>query len=234
MSFKRDLENENTGLAVDLDQPSDLLLIAFSGLFGQLGPVPLFEFFNTVSRFGVKKAFVRDLIQSWYHRGVVGVGDDIPAVAEHLRELVRSSGVTRTVLVGSSAGGYAALVFGHLIDADEVHAFSPQTFIAPRLRKQYGDTRYQPYVDHLAASGGMDGNYVDIWPVLDAGAVKTQFHIYYRAPDRIETLHAGRMAEIDGVVLHPIDYDGEKLIRQLRDTGELTEILERVLEPQSI
>ena len=42
-------------------------------------------------------------------------------------------------MLGSSAGGYAALLFGRLLEADEVHAFGPQTFISPSLRLRYSD-----------------------------------------------------------------------------------------------
>ena len=98
--FERDLENTEAGLALDLGPESDVILIAFGGLLGRLGAVPLFEFFNVVSTFGVKKAFVRDLNQCWYHRGVVGVGADIPAVAEppcerHLRKRRNPLGARR-------------------------------------------------------------------------------------------------------------------------------------------
>jgi hypothetical protein len=41
------------------------------------------------------------------------------------------------------------------------------------------------------------------------------------------------MAEIENVVLHPVEFGEYRLIRWLRDTGELTRILERALEPQS-
>jgi len=230
--FERDLENTEAGLALDLAPESDVLLIAFGGLLGRLGPVPVFEFFNVVSTFGVKKAFLRDLNQCWYHRGVVGIGADIPAVADHLANVISTAGSTRSVLVGNSAGAYAALLFGQLLDADEVHAFSPQTFIDPEMRAQHDDDRWQSYLDRLLASGGPDPRYADLLPILSRGGVKTSFHIYYPAPDRLENLHTLRLANIEGVVPHPVDGGGHRLIKWLRDTGELTRILERALSPR--
>jgi hypothetical protein len=231
--FERDLENTNAGIALDLEPESDVLLIVFSGLLGRLGPLPVFEFFNSVSSFGVKKAFLRDLTQSWYHRGVEGIGDDVPAIADYLANLIAESGATRTVLVGNSAGAYAALLFGHLLGAGEVHAFSPQTFIDPALRAQHDDHRWQVYVDRVVAAGGPDPRYADLLPVLSEGGVETSFHIYFPAPNRLENLHTQRLSGIAGVVPHPIDGGGHKLIKWLRDTGELTQILERALSPQA-
>ena len=77
--FECDLESTESGLALDLGPESDV-----------------------VSTFGVKKAFLRDLNQAWYHRGVVGIGADIPAVAAHLANVISESGATRSVLVGNS------------------------------------------------------------------------------------------------------------------------------------
>jgi pimeloyl-ACP methyl ester carboxylesterase len=232
--FERDLENTNAGIALDLVPESDVLLIVFSGLLGRLGPVPVFEFFNTVSSFGVKKAFLRDLTQSWYHRGVEGIGADVPAIADYLAKLIAESGATRTVLVGNSAGAYAALLFGQLLDADEVHAFSPQSFIDPDLRAQHDDHRWQVYVDRVVAAGGPDPRYADLLPVLSQGGVSTTFHIYFPAPNRLENLHTLRLSGVEGVVPHPVDGGGHKLIKWLRDTGELEQILERALSPQPL
>ena len=232
LQFERDLENTKAGLALDLDPHSDQMLIAFSGLLGRLGPVPLFEFFQVASKHGAKKAYVRDLSQSWYHGGVVGAGDDIPAVAEHLVRLIEENCVTRSVLVGNSAGGYASLLFGRLLNADEVHAFSPQTFIDPAMRAEHGDARYQPFVERMIAAGFMDSRYVDLLPILADGASDTQFHIYFQPQDGLDSLHALRMGEIDNVVLHPVDLGLEnKLIKWLRNTGDLTRILKRALDP---
>jgi hypothetical protein len=234
MSFERDLENKQAGLALDLGPESDALLIVFSGLLGRLGPVPVFEFFNVVSSLGVKKAFLRDLTQSWYHRGVAGIGPDVPAVADHLASVVSKSGATRVVLAGNSAGAYAALLFGQLLDVDEVHAFSPQTFIDPEMRARHADHRWQAYLDRLLAVDGLDPRYADLLPVLSRGGVKTSFHLYYPAPNRLENLHTLRLAGIEGVVPHPVDGGGHKLIKWLRDTGELTRILERALSPKPL
>lgn len=229
--FERDLENKNAGVALDLRPDSEVLLIVFSGLLGRLGPVPVFEFFNAVSSFGVKKVFLRDLTQSWYHRGVTGIGSDIPAVADYVSGIVEQSGATRTVVVGNSAGAYAALLFGHLLNVDEVHAFSPQTFIDPEMRAQHEDDRWQPFVDRLMAAGGPDPRFTDLLPILSKGGVKTTFHIYYAAPEELENLHTLRLSAIEGVVPHPVEGSDHRLIKRLRDSGELGRILERALAP---
>jgi pimeloyl-ACP methyl ester carboxylesterase len=228
-SFSRELERERTGLALDLAPPSEAMLITFGGLLGRLGQVPLFEFFNVVSAFGVKKAFVRDLGQCWYHRGVAGVGEDVDAVANRLRDVIVESGVGRTVLVGNSAGGYAALLFGKLLAVDEVHAFSAQTFIEPGLRERHGDDRWQPYLERLIESGCFDRRYADLRPVLERDGAHTVFHVYYAAKNPLDVAHSLHVEHARGVELHPYPQHGHRLIKVLRDSGELADLLERAL-----
>jgi hypothetical protein len=157
LEFLMQFGDPDHGLACDLEPDSDTLVVAFGGIAGGLGTPP-FEFFRILSRIGVKKAFVRDHHQAWYHRGVKGVGRDIDAVSRHLRELCAGR---RAIFVGNSAGGYAALLFGAAIGA-EVHAFSPQTFISHGLRKEHGDRRWQAEIGAFTP----DPRYEDLLPLL--------------------------------------------------------------------
>src|SRR5690349_12476934 len=115
-AFDRDLSEAPAGsLVVDFSTESDVLLIAFAGMRGMVG-MPPFEFFNVVSTLDVpvKRAFVRDLRQAWYHLGTPGLGETIDEIAVALRGVVAAAAVRRVVTVGYSAGGYAAILFGTL------------------------------------------------------------------------------------------------------------------------
>jgi pimeloyl-ACP methyl ester carboxylesterase len=89
---------------------SRTLLLAFGGLQGRIG-MPPFEFLRLTGEFPVKRLFVRDVRQAWYHRGTPEYGETIEAVAESLGELISSHRVERLVTAGNSAGAYAALRF---------------------------------------------------------------------------------------------------------------------------
>src|SRR5438045_7257566 len=95
------------GIACDFEPQSNTIVVAFGGISGGVG-APVFEFFRILSRIGVKRVFVRDHYRAWYHRGVEGVGADIPSVASELAKLFEGH---RAILIGNSAGGYAALLF---------------------------------------------------------------------------------------------------------------------------
>ena len=74
--FRRGVEDPNRPLSLDMGADSGTLLIAFGGMQGQLG-MPPFEFFKATGAIPVKKLFVRDLRQAWYHRGIPGHGESI-------------------------------------------------------------------------------------------------------------------------------------------------------------
>jgi hypothetical protein len=216
-------DDDSAGAVFDLEHDSDSLLIAFGGIAGHLG-VPVFEFFKVTGSVDAKRAFIRDHRRAWYHRGVAGATSSIEETAQYLRAAIRNSGVRRTVMVGNSAGGYAALLFGVLAGADSVIAFAPQTFISAELRARHGDDRWAKEIAALRASGCEDPRYLDLVDVLRPGQRRD---IYYSSADRLDTLHAERM---DGVAtLHRHEVGAHDLVRELRNSGELRTILEATL-----
>ncbi len=84
----------------------------------------------------------------YYQNGIPGVTRSIEETAAWLDAVRRALGITTLRMIGASMGAYAALLFGDLLDADRVYAFSPvlrpghlalglaSTFedISPRLR----------------------------------------------------------------------------------------------------
>jgi hypothetical protein len=208
------------GIHLDLDHDSPTLVIAFAGLRGFLGGFPAFEFRKILSSVNVKSAYLRDHYAAWYHRGVVDVGPDIDAVADRLREL--SEDAERIVMIGNSAGGYAALLFGALLDC-ETYSFSPQTFIDPQMLREAEDHRWDEELRALLESGRFDRRYADLASVLAAS--KGSFDIYYGGLDKIDHRHVNNVAGIDQVTPHPIENCYHRVVKHLRDTGWLLSFL---------
>ena len=208
------------GIHLDLDHDSSTLVIAFAGLKGFLGGFPAFEFRKILSSVNVKSAYLRDHYAAWYHRGVVDIGPDIDAVAATLREL--RGDADRVVMIGNSAGGYAALLFGALLDC-ETYAFSPQTFVDPQLLREAEDDRWDEELNALLASGRFDPRYGDLAPVLADS--KGTFHIYYGGLDPIDWKHVDHVAAIAHVTAHPNVNCYHRVVKYLRDSGWLRSFL---------
>lgn len=219
------------GLFVDIDREGSTLLIAFGGMMGKFAGMPVFEFFSLVAREdpAVKRVFVRDLRQAWYQHGVDGVGGSVPEVATRLRELAAASGAWRVVTIGASAGGFAALLFGALIEADEVHAFSPQTFLDRRHRLLYLDRSNRAQIAALRASKGEDGPYFDVKRVLARAPGPTRYVIHYPARSRTDVVHALRMWSLRSVELRSYPTRAHNVVGKLRDEGSLPALLDAVI-----
>ena len=215
------LRDEETGCISNLESDNPRLIVAWGGLSRGLGPVRPFEFFRSLSELDVKTAFLRDHEEAWYHKGVRGVGSDIDSVATYVHDLATRA--EDAVMIGNSAGGYAALMFGALLGC-EVHALNPQTFISPELRRKYGDERWAEQLGKVDRK--LDTRYVDLLPLLRES--KGSFHLYYSTRNPLDGEHAGRVASLENVRLYPIESDDHDAIRRLRDEGWLHTWLEGI------
>lgn len=218
------LRDRNVGYVSNLDPGTPRAIIAFAGLRGGMGPLPVFEFFQALNKIGAKAAFFRDLDFAWYHRGVPNVGPDIESIADRIRELTRGS--EEVIMIGNSGGAYASLLFAALVGDEihaEAHAFSPPTFINPELRQRYSDNRWAEEWKEFVQGGYMDPRYGDLYPVVSAG--RGPFHIYYAEHHTYDRIHAEHLGMLDTVTLHPIDSDIHTPIKHLRNTGWLNTFL---------
>jgi pimeloyl-ACP methyl ester carboxylesterase len=207
------------------------LLIAFGGVAGRLGMAP-FEFFRLVSDLPCGKVFVRDIDQAWYQRGVDGLGGGIDDSAASLAQMIAARSPERVVMVGNSAGGYAALLFGHLIpDVDAILAFSPQTFIDRWHRAIHLDRRWRRPIA-TANRGRSPARYRDLLPILRS---RTQdpprVDIFASVSDRLDSLHARRVGTVPHITIRWCEGTDHSLIRSLRDRGELKPLLEAAIRP---
>ena len=81
-----------------------------------------FEWYNT--RINARKhIFVRDIFKQWYLEGINAELDSPEKIFEWLK---RETEGYEVVTVGSSAGGYSAVLYGSLLKAQKVIAFNAQ------------------------------------------------------------------------------------------------------------
>ena len=136
--FQNDLQNLELPYTMELGGESKTLLITFAGISGAVGLYP-FEFFKITKGFDIDKIFIRDLEQSWYHKGMRDISGSIEESAKYLKSIIKENNYKKVVCLGNSMGGYAAIVVGYLIKADTVLSFSPQTFLDTKNRQKYKD-----------------------------------------------------------------------------------------------
>lgn len=232
-----DLEDEHAGILISPHPHSSTVIVAFGGIKGAAMGMPPFEFFNVLNGLeATTRIFVRDFRQAWYNLGVQGVSDDVPETVEHLRTILSEHDAGRVIFTGCSAGGYAALLFGSLLGVDEIHAFSPQTFLSRRLRLWYRDPRWRRPLHEMRRDAGSRALYLDLREMLAATARGHEHpivHVYYGSKDRHDAIHARRLRKVPNTTLHEFPR-GHRLVRHLRDSGELREILSKAISRGSV
>ncbi|HMD56018.1 MAG TPA: hypothetical protein VKG82_00955 [Solirubrobacteraceae bacterium] len=241
--FRRAVEDPTMPLSLDMDGDSRTLLVAFGGMAGQLG-MPPFEFFKATGEIPVKRLFVRDLHQAWYHRGIPGHGETLQEAASSLKKLIAEHDVDRLVVAGNSAGGYAALAFGTLLDAETALCFAPQTVLELDVLKEWNDDRWDVQLSELVQAGAMDERWTDVRSALQefgsgrsgggrggGGGGGPRYEVYFDETLEVDRLHADRLAGIEGVRLHRLKGGAHSVAQEMRESGQLERVLHRALLP---
>jgi hypothetical protein len=225
----KDLGDPEVPLSLELSNDSRTLLVAFGGMLGRIG-MPPFEFFSLTGDVPVKRLFVRDLRQAWYHRGMPGYGTTLTSVVESLGQLIADHDVDRLVVTGNSAGGYAALLFGTLLGADTVLCFAPQTVLDLDVLATMDDHRWDDRLRPLVAADALDARWIDLGSALgQARRTDTRYRVFFDDSLHTDRLHAERLLGLDGVRLYRFGRGRHHLVRTLRDSGALKQILQRAL-----
>jgi hypothetical protein len=195
-------------------------VIAFAGMAHGM-QMPVAEFAGILSGVDVNVLFVKDFRQCWYQRGVRGLGRSPEQSAEALRTLL-PAGSRLAGTLGMSSGGTAAILFGALMGAPHVLAFSPRTWIdrsTISLKRAEGvpvpHFRVRP---HLCDS---------VRVLVDHPGAAVEVHV--GAGNEADMIEAHRLDGIPGVTVveHPISE--HTTATYLRDQGVLREVVAEAL-----
>ena len=214
--------DDRTPLLADIEGRSTIM-VTFGGL-GRGMAMPPFEFFGLTEGLDVDRIFIRDLDRGYYHRGVAGVGRSPSRIAAAMRPLIEHA--DRVITVGVSAGGYAALLFGSLLDVDQVVAISPGSCLRllPRIARR--DRRWWRDIER-ARRGSIQREMLDLKPYLAAHPVR-HAEIHYATDNRLDRWHACRLrSDVVRTIAHP--GSSHLLAKELRDAGDLFHLLQRAV-----
>jgi acetyl esterase/lipase len=220
---------DDASLKLDMEGESRTLLIAFGGIRGSEIGVPAFEFSAATDGLPVKRLFVRDLRQAWYHRGIPEFGSTLESVASGLADLIDRDRIERLVMAGNSAGGYAAIAFGTLLQADAVLAFAPQTVLELDALARIDDHRWDSQLAPIAAEGALDRDWSDLRRALERVGGRTRYQLFYDEKLAVDRRHAELLAGVENTRLYPFGRGGHRLVRALREAGALQLLLRRAL-----
>ena len=82
-----------------------------------------FEWYGSRIKKAYKHIFIRDVFKQWY---LAGINSNINTPEKLIEFLRKETEGYHTVMLGSSAGAYAAILYGSLLQTKKVIAFNPQ------------------------------------------------------------------------------------------------------------
>ncbi|WP_232730565.1 hypothetical protein [Janthinobacterium sp. 64] len=231
---------------VDRIVPGAPLVIAFG--FVSWTTRPAFDFYGRLRKLEqasgqhLNKILVRDSGNAWYHRRIAGLGSHVDETAQALRELVRRIAPSTVTTVGQSMGAYAAVMYGLLLDAQQIVAFGPLSFLDVRQARLYHELRWLPVMESLAQDPPASG-YYDLAALCRARATDaTQLHLVFGTrPDmanggasasesvNLDAMHAQRLAAFGRSTLHPFPQSGHAVVQHLIDTKRINGLLAKCI-----
>ena len=231
---------------VDRIVPGAPLVIAFG--FVSWTSRPAFDFYGRLRKLEqasgqhLNKILVRDSGNAWYHRHIAGLGSHVDETAQALRELVRRIAPSQVTTLGQSMGAYAAVMYGLLLDAQQIVAFGPLSFLDVEQARLYHELRWLPVMESLAQDPPLSG-YYDLAALCRARATDdTQLHLVFGTrPDvanagasasasasesvNLDAMHAQRLAAFGRCTLHPFPQSGHAVVQHLIDTRRINGLL---------
>jgi len=128
-----------------------------------------FEWYGTRIKKAWKHIFMRDILKQWYLKGI---NSRICTPNLLLEFLQRETEGMKIITIGSSAGGYASILYGSQLNAERIIAINPQIEIASLLLPP-SSPQINPLLFRLASTGV--SKYFDLRNVVDVD----RGNIYY-------------------------------------------------------
>jgi hypothetical protein len=128
------------------------VIIIFGGISPSFGGTLPFEFLNYLSS-NFKNThdlyFFIDEHQCWYHKGIKGITNNINETVIYLKNLIAN--YDEVIFMGTSAGGYASILFGSLCNVHKVISFIPQTILENPINTIYKNLKnvINPNVNYI-------------------------------------------------------------------------------------
>lgn len=183
------------------------LIVSFGGMAQQFGGILPFEFLNFLNKHFINfdKYFFIDKNLKHYHLGIKDITKNIDETIDYLKNIIKN--YKKVIFLGTSAGGYAAILFGSLLKINKVIAFIPQTF--------------------LDKNKNFDKRYINLNKIINN---ETEYFIYGDLSNRDPLHHINHLDNISGFTNVYLFKKQSLNLKEMRDSGELFDILNNIIE----
>ena len=203
------------------------IIVTFSsGVNRVLGETPK-EFSKIITKYNCDILYIYDDILSWYVNGVKGY-ESVKLLSEHITTII--SGYKNSGFLGSSMGGYAAILYSIFCNPNKCLSFCPQTLLQHKKRDLFNDFRFPI----LEKNGIMSNYYLDLKPFLFKNDFNTIISIIYSGDNKFDLKHAEWVSSSDNITLYPQDSDLHNICGVLKHRGQLYSTIENTFNFLSI
>jgi hypothetical protein len=191
---------------------NETLFVSFAGHDVMFGGIPRFEFVNFFNNSlnNVDRHFYIDVHKNTYHNGISGISRNVDETVVYLKQEIEK--YKNVIFLGVSGGGYAAILFGSLLNVTSVVAFIPQT----RRLNDNIDERYRDISQYINNT--------------------TNYYLYGSIkPSSITDVH--NISHCLRISHHPNVLLSQRLnvdLKQMRNDGELYSIFSKLAIPGTV
>ncbi|OHD51127.1 MAG: hypothetical protein A2Y29_11005, partial [Spirochaetes bacterium GWE2_31_10] len=153
-----------------------------------------FDWYKTRVKRADKHILIRDIKKTWYINGINSDLHSIQKVFEFLKD--ETEGFEEIITIGSSAGGFAAALFGAMLNATMAFCISPQFNLNDMINSE-NDKIANPIVVTMIENGEIN-DFIDITNIIKK-AIQTQFYYFYPLQCELDVTQSKYVKNIENV-----------------------------------
>ena len=187
-----------------------ILICCFGGMAKKMGGILPFEFLRYLTAFyqdNCDLIFYVDRYQCCYHRGIQGISTNVEDTVQYINEKIIKGDYGKIIFMGTSAGGYASILFGSLCEnVTHVISFIPKVILNNPYNKKYENLK--PFINATT-------KYILFG---DEGIKDVNDHHHIRQCEELQNFN-------NVTIIRKPKVD----LKQLRDNGTIKRVLDTIL-----
>jgi len=218
-----ELDND---IILDIKNDKLPLVIVFGSVLGNglnIAPIEFQKYLN--QNFNIHYIFIKDRYQVWYSNGIFGIGNSIDECIPKLKNIINNINYSKIITCGASMGAYGALIFGKLLNVDQILAFSPQIFLDKNTRKIYKDNRWEKNFNDIYKLNKL--KYSDL-SKIDFSNIK-KIELFVGKESKLDQIHILQLKKKENMNLTIVN-GGHIIVKGLKESGDLKIIFENALK----
>jgi tetratricopeptide (TPR) repeat protein len=188
------------------DKNSDKLVVFFSAAHA-----PSFNGYRMMQEYAVNKLFIRDPTRSWYGRKIDGFVDGPDELKDEIKKITYKFKSENIIFMGGSMGGYAAILFGVLLEVGSIVAFGPQMILNGKLPRVPKD--------------GEKLKYHNLYHLLTKKSPESKVDIWLGTEDLVDVYNISDCKLISDVNIFPIKHSPHNVLFYLKQNNLLKQII---------